>query len=312
MKNLLFYIPALFLLAACENGENGADAYGNFEAREVIVSAEVNGKLVAFDVEEGQRLAAGQTVGLVDTTQLHLKKMQLQAAIAAIGDKTQDAQPQIDVLEEQLANLRREKQRFEALLADDAATPKQVDDLNDQIDVIRKQIDAARRNIETANRGILAEIDPLRVQIRQVEDQLRKSYVVNPLDGTVLVKLAEESEFTAAGRPLYKIADLDTMTLRVYVSGVQLPHLYLGQEVTVLIDESETTNRELSGTVSWISDEAEFTPKIVQTKEERVNLVYAVKIRVPNPDGALKIGMPGEVLFGNASETDEEKDLTEN
>lgn len=296
MKNLLFAVSALVFLTACEPAENGADAYGNFEAREVLVSAEATGKLIHFAVEEGDRLSAGQVVGIVDTTQLHLKKLQLQASIEAINDKLKDPTPQIEVLEEKLANLQREKKRFESLLADGAATPKQVDDLNGQVEVVRRQIDAARRDTRTLNEGILAEVAPLRVQVRQIDDQLRKSYIVNPIDGTVLVKLAEPAEFTAAGKPLYKIADLDEMTLRIYVSGEQLPHLRIGQEVAVFIDEDETTNRKMTGTITWIAGQAEFTPKIVQTKEERVNLVYAVKVSVKN-DGSLKIGMPGEVRF---------------
>ncbi len=294
MKRLCYLALAVLLPAACEDNQEKADAYGNFEATEVIVSAETTGKLIRFEVEEGRRLEAGEVVGLIDTTQLHLRREQLKAGIAAISGKTQDPEPKIEVLREQLANLTREKERFTALLADGAATPKQVDDLKGQIDVIEKEIAATRRTIQDANAGILGEIPPLRAQIRQIEDQIDKSYLINPIDGVVLVKLAEPSEFTAAGKPLYKIADLDNMTLRAFVSGEQLPHIRIGQEVTVMIDEDATSNRRLTGEVSWISDQAEFTPKIVQTKEERVNLVYAVKVAVKN-DGSLKIGMPGEI-----------------
>lgn len=288
----------LLLLVACNNGENGSDAYGNFEATEVLVPAEATGKILQLQLEEGSRLEKGQVVGLIDTTQLYLKKMQLQAGIRSVSRKTRSAQPDIAVLEEQRRNLLREKARVEALLQDKAATPKQLDDLTGQIEVVDKQIAAARQNVGTLNEGILAEIDPLEVQIRQIDDQLRKSYIVNPIDGTVLLKLAEPNEFAAAGKPLYKVADLDRMILRAYVSGEQLPHVRIGQEVSVLIDESDDANRSLPGAVTWISDQAEFTPKIVQTKEERVNLVYAIKVAVKN-DGSIKIGMPGEVVFSN-------------
>jgi HlyD family secretion protein len=286
----------LALLFSCDNNNGLADAYGNFEATEVLISAEATGKILMLDLEEGRRLQAGQLVGIIDTTQLHLKKLQLLAGIQAVSGKTQDAQPQIEILKEQKQNLLREKTRIEALLKDNAATPKQLDDIKGQIDVVDQQIASAQSQTQTFNRGVLGEIDPLRVQIRQVEDQIGKCYVYNPIDGTVLLKFAEPAEVTSMGKPLYKIADLKEMILRVYVSGAQLPHLKIGQKVQVLIDEDKETNRSLEGTVAWISDKAEFTPKIVQTKEERVNLVYAVKIRVQN-DGSLKIGMPGEVMF---------------
>lgn len=293
----IFLLPALLLaLTACQSESEKSDAYGAFEAREVLVSAEVPGKILRLEVEEGGRLAAGEEVGLIDTLDHHLRKEQLLATIGAVRQKTQDAGPQIEVLQEQRQNLSREKRRIEALLEEEAATPKQLDDITGQIQVVEEQIDQAVVQTQTANRGILAEIEPLRAQIRQVEATLRKCYLVNPIDGTVLVQLAEPSEMTAPGQPLYKIADLSEMILRVYVSGAQLPGIEIGQPVTVLVDLDEDQNQTFPGTVSWIADQAEFTPKIVQTKEERVNLVYAVKIRVPN-DGALKIGMPGEVLF---------------
>lgn len=293
---LLIPLLIITVLSACEAPEETADAYGNFEARELLVSAETSGKIIQLDVEEGQRLEKGQLVAIIDTTQLHLKKLQLQASIQTVSGKTQDAQPQIEVLQEQKKNLLREKKRVEALLEDKAATPKQLDDILGQIDVVEKQIAATEAQNQTFNKGLLGEIDPIRIQIAQIEDQLDKSYVHNPIGGTVLLKMAEPSEFTGAGKPLYKIANLEELELRAYVSGAQLPHVQIGETVEVYIDEDENENKQYSGTVSWISSQAEFTPKIVQTKEERVNLVYAVKIKVKN-DGALKIGMPGEVIF---------------
>lgn len=292
MMPLLFLLP----LAACQETETRSDAYGKFEAREVIVSAEANGKLIQFDVAEGQQLQAGQLVGLIDTTLLHLQREQLRAKIQAVTGKTQDAEPQVRVLQERKQNLLREERRLKALIADKAAPAKQLDDLQGQIEVVNKEIDAIRAQSKTANRGILSEIAPIEAQIEVVQEQIRRSYIYNPVSGTVLLQLAEPHEMTASGKPLYTIAPLKELELRAYVSGAQLPQLKLGQEVTVLVDQDADNNRNLTGKISWIADEAEFTPKTVQTKEERVNLVYAFKVKVKN-DGTLKMGMPGEVLF---------------
>lgn len=299
-SSFLLLLAALLLSSCQENGDT-ADAYGNFEAREVIVSAEGSGQLLRFSVEEGQELQAGQLIGLIDTTPLHLKRRQLRASIQAVGGKTQEVQPQVDVLQEQKQNLLREEKRLKALVADNAATPKQLDDIQGQIEVVDKQIAAALSQNKDINQGILAEIAPLQAQIDVVEDQIRRCYIHNPIDGTVLLKLAEPNEITATGKPLYTIAKMDELELRAYISGDQLPGLRLGQQVEVLIDEDQESNRSLPGTVSWISDKAEFTPKTIQTKEERVNLVYAFKVKVKN-DGSLKIGMPGEVALGNKGE----------
>jgi len=297
----IIYLLALLPLAACQDNEATSDAYGKFEAREVIVSAEANGKLVQFDVEEGQQLEAGALIGLIDTTLLHLQREQLRAKIRAVTGKTQDAEPQVRVLQERKQNLLREERRLKALIADKAAPAKQLDDLQGQIEVIDKEIDAIRAQSQTANRGILSEIAPIEAQIEVVEEQICRSYIYNPVSGTVLLQLAEPHEMTAAGKPLYTIAPLEELELRAYVSGAQLPELKLGQEVTVLVDQDAESNRSLPGTISWIADEAEFTPKTVQTKEERVNLVYAFKVKVKN-DGRLKMGMPGEVVFQNSQQ----------
>ena len=291
----IIFILICFLFA-CEEQQNLADAYGNFEAKEVLVSAEMPGKLLQFNVEEGQVLKANQIIGFVDTTQLDLKRQQLKASIKTIGGKQQNVKPQIKVYEESKRNLIREKNRIEALLKDKAATPKQLDDILGQIEVVDRQIEAAKANEQTFNQGLLGERAPIQIQIAQIDDQIQKSYITNPLEGTVLLKLAEEAEFVNPGKPLFKIANLDEMELRIFIDGTQLPKIKIGQEVQVFIDESADSNRALTGTISWISDKAEFTPKIVQTKEERVNLVYAVKVKVSN-DGSLKIGMPGEVRF---------------
>lgn len=297
MNRSLIYITAIFpLLYGCKGNGTEADAYGNFEAVEVIISSEASGKLMVFQLEEGDRLSANQVIGYIDTTQLYLAKKQLEASIEAIKSKTQNVEVQIDVLEKQKDNILREKKRVENLLADSAATSKQYDDIVGQLTVVEQQIAATKSQLNTGNRGILSEVSPLEVKIEQIEDQVRKSVIRNPNSGTVLTKFAYENEITAFGKPLYKIADLENITIRAYVAGNQLSELKIGQEVIIKIDQSDGS-RELPGQVTWISSTAEFTPKVIQTKEERVNLVYAFKVLVKN-DGSLKIGMPGEVYFG--------------
>ena len=266
------------------------------------MSAEANGKLLQLDIEEGQTIKKGQLIAIVDTTQLVLQKKQLLARIKAVRSKTQDPNPQIDVLKEQKKSLLREQKRVKALLADNAATPKQLDDINAQIGVMDKRIQAAKRQANLANTGILSEIAPVEAQIKVLEEQINRCYVKNPIEGTVLTKLAEKSEIVGFGRPLYRIANLQTITLRAYISGVQLGDVKLNQKVNVLTDAANGEMKSHEGTISWVAEKSEFTPKTIQTKEERVNLVYAIKIKVKN-DGSLKIGMPGEVDFGTVGES---------
>lgn len=292
------YLSVLVFVAmiACRQEEAPADANGHFEATEVTVSAEVGGRLLVLNVEEGQIIPANEWVAQVDTTLLHLQKKALEASLRVVGKKTQDPNPQIAVLEEQKRNLLREIKRFEKLVAAKAALPKQLDDLRGQLDVVEARIDAARSQAGNVNTGILSEREPIRAQIQLLEEQIRRCEVYNPINGVVLAKLAEPSEMVAPGSPLYRIARLDTLELRAYVSGSQLPALKLGRQVQVQIDAPGGKLQQLPGRVSWISQKAEFTPKTIQTRQERVNLVYAFKVRVPN-DGSLKIGMPGEVLW---------------
>lgn len=290
---VLYTITLAVLLSSCNGNETLSDAYGNFEATEVLVSAEVSGKLITFTAEEGQRLTHYEEVGLVDTTQLALKKKQLEASRKIIRSRLTGVQRQVAVVEAQLKVAQREKRRIEQLVQDQAATGKQLDDITGQIEVFERQADA----LSSQNNTIFSESAALDVQIEQIDDQLSRSRIASPANGTVLITHVEPGELAVQGRPLFKIADLDTMYLRAYVTGAQLPGIRLGQEVTVLIDENATENRSLSGTVTWISDQAEFTPKLIQTKEERVSLVYAIKIEVANPDGRIKIGMPGEVIL---------------
>ncbi len=298
MKRILLFIFTISILPSCREKIKISDAYGNFEATITTVSAEANGRLVFLHLEEGQSLKAGALVGIVDTTQLHLQVQQIKAGINTLPKKLRNTLADIEVLQNQKANLTRERDRVKRLVEKKAATTKQLDDLNGQIEVVEKQIAAIRATTRTANSAILAEKEPLVAQIAVLNEQIRKSYVRNLISGTVLTKLAEAHEIVRIGSPLYRIGQLDTMTLRFYVDAIQLQQLKTGQPVQVLTDKGAEGYTEWQGHISWISDKAEFTPKTIQTKKDRVNLVYAVKARVPNPDGILKIGMPAEVNFG--------------
>ena len=298
MKRIIvLLISGIFILNACSENGDQADAYGNFESTDQLVMPEMAGKLLWLHAEEGKSLTKGDTVALVDTTQLHLKKKQVLASIRAVRGKLQDATPQVELYSKQIQVLEKERKRVASLLEADAATQKQLDDLQGKIDVLEQQINTTRDQVSLANRSILSQIPPLESQIEQIEEQIDRSYVINPRNGTVLLKLVEAREIVNPARALYKIADVSSMELRAYISGDQLPKLKIGQNVTVAIDQTKRENQKLEGTVSWIAEQAEFTPKTIQTKEERVNLVYAFKVHVDNDTGVLKIGMPGEVHF---------------
>jgi len=284
----------LLTIAGCSKNNHISDAYGNFEAVEITVSAEANGKILQFNVEEGQTLEAGAVVGMIDPSDLNIRKAQLLAQRDAGESKIATIQSQIDVQLQQQENLSIEKTRVENLLKDNAATSKQMDDIVANLRLIAKQILSTKTQVNSAKKEI-AVIDR---QIDQVDENIQKCQIVNPIRGTVLNRFAEAGEITAYGKPLYNIADLSTMDLRVYVSGAQLSQIAVGQQVEVLIDKDKKTDQTLTGTIGWISPAAEFTPKTIQTKEERVNLVYAVKVKVKN-DGSLKIGMPGEMNFSS-------------
>ena len=299
MKKTICALLIIPLLASCGRTDHGPDAYGNFEADEVMVSAEGNGRLISFTPREGDRLDSGAVAGCIDTLQLHLKKEQLKATALALGTKIQDVRVQVEVLEMQRANLMREKTRLEALLRDGAATPKQLDDLMGELEVVESRIAATRSQLNTVNRGILSERRPLELQIEQIEDQIRKSVITNSISGTVISRYTAEGEIATFGKPLYKIANLENIYLRAYVGGEQLTDLHLGQTVVVSVDGPDGALRPANGRVVWIAEQAEFTPKVIQTREERVNLVYAFKVLLPN-DGSFKIGMPGEVKFQTA------------
>jgi HlyD family secretion protein len=281
-------------LISCKQSENKYDASGTFEAVETIVSAQASGEIKELNLEEGQVLKAGQVVGYIDSIQLYLKKKQLEAQIRATLSGKPDIAAQTASLEEQLRQAKREQLRNENLLKDDAATQKQLDDANTQVEVVKKQIAALQSSLSITTANLNDQSRPLSVQIEQIDDQLDKCRIINEVNGTVLTKYAEVSEVTDVAKPIYKIAELNTIILRVYITGDQIPHVKIGQEVKVLVDDTKDTYKNYTGVVEWVSDKAEFTPKTIQTKDERADLVYAVKIRVRN-DGFLKIGMYGEI-----------------
>jgi HlyD family secretion protein len=312
MQTRMLFLSAVLFLLGCKNGNDLHDASGVFEAEEVIVSSEIGGKILSFQPDEGAKLSAGDSVVVIDATNIRLQKEQVEASIGALSDKTTDVGPQVELLrnqlsvqETQMATLERERQRFDKLVKADAATSKQLDDIVAQIDQLKKQMDVTRQQIRvqlnitgTQNRGILSEKDPLDKRVAQLDDQLQRSVVVNPVNGTILTKYAEAGEVTSPGKALYKIASLEVLRLRAYLTGDQIATVKLDQAVKVAVDDGQGGFRNYDGKITWISDKAEFTPKTIQTKEERANLVYAVKIDVKN-DGYLKIGMYGEVVLGS-------------
>lgn len=309
MKQSIFLLVLSFLgFYSCKNAAVVPDATGTFEAEEVIVSAEVAGRILDMKIQEGATLGADSIIGQIDAMNLSLQKEQVEASIASLSEKTADVSPQVLLLQNQLAvqqtqldNQLREQQRIQNLLKSDAATGKQLDDISFQVNLTKKQMEVTRQQIlvqknavATQNRSILSEKAPLEKKISQIQDQLNRSNIVNPIQGTVLTQYARAGEVTAPGKALYKIADLSVLQLRAYFAAPQLSSIKLGQSVKVLVDDGAKNYKELDGTIVWISDKAEFTPKTIQTKEERANLVYAVKVKVKN-DGALKIGMYGEI-----------------
>ncbi len=267
-----------------------------FEATEVIVSAEVSGKILSLNITEGQTVDPSEILGLIDTTQLYLQKVQLLQSKKQVGARKQDVSTQLASLEEQLAYQQREKMRIEKLIAAKAGNAKQLDDINAQILIIQKQIAATKDNLEKNNQGVSDNTGLVEAQIAAINDQLSKACIKSPIAGTILVKYAETGEVTTMGRPLFKVADLENIFLRAYITSAQLTQIQLDQSVKIYADFGEKERREYNGVITWISSEAEFTPKTIQTKDERANLVYAIKILVKN-DGYLKIGMYGEVAF---------------
>jgi HlyD family secretion protein len=307
MKRILFQL-CICVLFSCKGSTDKFDASGSFEADEVIVSSQLSGEILDLGINEGDSLYKGQVVGTIDADNISLQKQQVEATIRSLSEKTANVAPSVTLLQNQLAvqqsqlnNLLHEKERVERLLKADAATGKQLDDINAQIDITSKQMRVTRQQIAvqktntgTQNRSILSEGLPLKKQAAQLDEQLSKSKITNPINGFVTTRYAEAGEVTSPGKALYKIADLSVLTLRAYVTGAQLSEIRLNQKVKVYVDKGADDYRIYDGVITWISNKAEFTPKTIQTKEERANLVYAVKIRVKN-DGYLKMGMFAEV-----------------
>lgn len=291
-----FIIALTLLIASCSNGSGSYDATGSFEATEVVVSAEATGKILSFNIEEGQIIEQDQEVGLIDSLQLYLQKMSMLANAEGVRIQRPDIKTQTAAILEQIETLEREKERTIKLIEANAANAKQLDDINAQIEVYQKQLSAQQSTLQKSSANIGAQSSALEIQVAQLEDRIEKCKITSPISGTVINKYAEAGELANAGKPLFKIANLQNIFLRAYITNDQLVQLKLNDKVKVSVDSGNGEMRHYDGTVSWISDKSEFTPKTIQTKNERANLVYAIKIAVEN-DGYLKIGMYGEVSF---------------
>jgi Multidrug resistance efflux pump len=290
----LFFLGIIVLLSACGSKDGQYDASGIFEATEVIVSSLGTGELIEFNIKEGQQVEAGKQVGYIDTIQLHLKKKQLLASTKAVESRLYNISRQIATIEQQITTQKNEQRRYENLVSSNAASRKQLDDINAQIALLEKQLSAQKETLENSNRNISGETLALIIQTEQIDDQIKKNIITSPINGTILSKYAEQGEFAVQGRSLFKVADISNMNLRVYITADQLTLLKIGQPVKVYADQGKLDRIEYSGILTWISDKAEFTPKTIQTRDERANLVYAVKVAVKN-DGYIKRGMYGDI-----------------
>ncbi|HPE41258.1 MAG TPA: efflux RND transporter periplasmic adaptor subunit [Bacteroidales bacterium] len=299
-RDVIFFILGLLILSfiniACQNNEGVADAYGVIEAKEIIVSSEVNGLLLHFPVEEGAAFSEGDPLGFIDTTQLYLQIMQLNASINAALAKRPDMPIQIRSLQDKMETLENEKLRIKNLISANAASTQQLDEINAEINITQSQIDAIKSTLSTTNNSILEEVEAIRYQKLQLQSALSKCFLKAPISGTLMKKYIEENELAYQGKPLFKMADLSQMYIRVYVTEDQLSNIKIGQKAEIRIDQQAGEHKKFTGVISWISPKAEFTPKMIQTKKERVNLVYAVKVNFIN-DGSAKIGMPGDLIF---------------
>lgn len=289
-------LAIILSLNSCGKSEDDFDAAGTFEATEVVVSSEAMGKILNFEITEGQEVTENLIIGTIDSVQLYLKKQQLLASRKALISRKPDTNKQLAALEQQITTAKTEKKRIENLLKANAVNQKQLDDVNAQIAVLEKQQTALKSSLELTTSSLSGEDEALQLQIKQLEDQLMKCRISSPITGTVLTKYAEKGELASPGKALFKVADTKNIILRAYISSDQLTQLKIGQKVQVFADYGEKDNKQYEGIVSWIASKAEFTPKTIQTRDERANLVYAVKIAVKN-DGLLKIGMYGNVKF---------------
>ena len=291
-RNLVPLLAILASFAACRD-KNEPDAYGNFETTEIVVSAETSGQLLWFKADEGQPLTAGQLVGVIDTTQLALQQRQLNAQRNGAASRVTEVGQQLDALRVQQEIAHRNYERVQRLFKDQAATAQQLDQAERDYKVLTEQM----QGVEAQRRSVGEDVKSTEARLAQITQQLSKSRITSPVGGTVLARYSDRGEFVQPGQPLYKIANLDSMILRAYVTETQLAKVKLGGQANVSIDTGDKTRRTLAGTVSWVSAEAEFTPTPIQTRDERKDLVYAVKVRVPNPNGVVKIGMPADVRF---------------
>lgn len=296
MRNILFILSSAVIMS-CSSGDGDYDATGMFESTEIIVSAEQSGRLLYFDVTEGCRIGEGEPVGLIDTVQLQLRAQQLGATKESYARQRPDVTKQIAVTRQELAKAEMEQRRYETLVKDNAANRKQLDDAVSNVNVLRRKLDAQLSSLGNSTGSLNSQMTAAEIQRRQVIDQLHKCHITSPITGTVLDKYAEPGEYATVGKPLFKIADVSNMELRAYVTAARLNSIKIGQHVRVYADDGEDGRREYPGVITWIADKAEFTPKTIQTRDERANLVYAVKISVKNKDGLIKIGMYGDVRF---------------
>jgi HlyD family secretion protein len=296
MKQFIKLTVLGLLLFSCSAKNEMADATGSFEAIETIISAEANGKLLQFTINEGDEVKAGQLIGYIDSTQLHLTRLQLQQSQKAVLSGKPDIKTQLEALESELENAKTDKKRIENLVKGEVASPKQLDDANSRIAVIQSKIAAQKSQLGTSTSSLNEQAVTISLQLAQIKDQLSKCKILNPVSGTVLSTYVNPFEMTAAGKPLYKVADLSTIELKAYITQNQFSKIKVGQPVKVLVDAESGNMKTYDGTIAWINSKAEFTPKTIQTKDERANLVYAIKVHVKN-DGLLKIGMYGEVKF---------------
>lgn len=296
MRNILFIISAMALLTACSGSDSKYDASGVFEVTEVMVSARVAGEIMELDIDEGTEVTAGKPVGYIDTVQLYLQRLQLEANVKATESRICDVERQTAAISQQIATQKKEQTRFENLVNANAGNRKQLDDITAAINLLEKQLDAQTETLRNGNANAKAQAEALKAQIALTNDMISKSTIASPVDGTVMAKYVEKGELAVQGRTLFKVANINDMYLKAYITSGQITGLKIGQEVKVFADSGDSDRKEYRGVISWISDKAEFTPKTIQTRDERANLVYAVKIKVQN-DGYIKRGMYGEVSF---------------
>ena len=293
---IVLSLCVLFILLSCGNKQNIFDASGTFEATEVTISSEASGRILSFDIVEGQEITAGNRIGVIDTVQLYLTKLQLMQNVSSVKSNRPDISKQIAAVREQITKQKTEKNRVENLLKAEAATQKQLDDITSAITILESQLAALQSSLQNSASSIDAQSSAIEIQIAQIDDKLSKSIISSPITGTVLAKYTEAGELAVAGKPLFKVADTKRLFLRAYMTLSQLKDVKLGQNVKVFADFGGDNRREYVGTITWISEKSEFTPKNIQTKDDRENLVYAVKVAIEN-DGYVKIGMYGTLIF---------------